>query len=258
MNNLKDEIRELQGFKKAYVQRINGEYVNDASFYYTNGLRLLNIPIEFFDEDKPHDLKIDMETLVVAGVPTTLDVFRRLGVEPPKPLDIPKELVGYCGRKIATSTIKEAINSTNINYPVFVKPAVHGKLFNGQLVHSKEELEMFRYCSIDLDIETPILLSEPVRFISEYRSFVLDGKILDCRKYMGDFTETPDFRIIHGAVRDYVGAPVAYSIDFGVTDEGSTLLVECNDAYSLGPYGFDSFNLTKMFIRRWKEIIGYK
>lgn len=66
----------------------------------------------------------------------------------------------------------------------------------------------------------------------------------------------PDFKVIEKAVKDYVSAPVAYAIDFGVTSDMKTLLVECNDAYSLGPYGFDSLMLTKMFISRWKEIIG--
>lgn len=254
------EIQKLQGFKKAYVQRLNGEYVNDASFYYTNGLRLLNIPIEFFDEDKPHELELDRETLVVAGVPTTLEVFRRLGIEPPLPLDIPKELVGYCGRMIQQTTIRKVLDDSKeedeFKFPLFVKPASHGKLFNGQVVYGKEELKMFRYCHDELDLDIPIIVSEPVKFLAEYRSFVLEGNIIDCRKYMGHFSFVPDFKIIQRAVRDYTTAPIAYSIDFGVTDDGRTLLVECNDAYSLGPYGFDNFNLTKMFIMRWKEIIG--
>lgn len=242
-------------FKKAYIQRINGEFVNDASFYYNNGLKLLKIPIEYFDEEKPYELNLDRETLVVAGVPTTIKVFKKLGITPPAPLDIPEELYKYCGRKILSGRLEEFLISPITKYPLFVKPADHGKLFNGQVVSCKEELDMFKHCH-ELGVNIKIIASEPVRFVSEYRSFVLEGKILDCRKYAGDFKVIPDFKVIESAVEDYKNSPAAYAIDFGVTDDGRTLLVECNDAYSLGPYGFDSLNLTRMFILRWKELLG--
>lgn len=32
-------------------------------------------------------------------------------------------------------------------------------------------------------------------------------------------------------------APNGYGIDFGVTDDGRTLLIEVNDGYALGSYG---------------------
>ena len=111
---------------------------------------------------------------------------------------------------------------------------------------------MFRYCNKELDLGIPITISEPVRFISEYRYFVMEGKIVDCRRYAGDFKHSPALTIVEKAIETYRNAPIAYSIDFGVTDDGRTLLVECNDAYSLGPYGCDSLELTKMFILRWK------
>lgn len=249
-------------FKKAYIQRINGEYVNDASFYYTNGLRLLGIPVEFFDEDKPYNLKLGRDIIVVAGVPTTLKVLSQMGIEPPSPLDIPEGLYEYCGRNILRGRLQEFLNSPLAKYPMFVKPAQHGKLFNGQIVSCKEELEMFKYCH-ELGVKIPIISSEPVNFISEYRCFVMKDKtgvfsILDCRRYRGDYQKIPDFSIIENAIKDYKNSPVAYAIDFGVTDDGRTLLVECNDAYSLGPYGCDSLMLTQMFIARWEELLGNK
>lgn len=253
-----EDLKKLQGFKKAYIQRLEGQFVNDASFYYWNGLKSLKIPIEFFDEDKKYDINLDRETLVVAGVPTTIKVFETLGIKIPKPLDIPEELVSFCGRRVEITTIREAIKKTKQDFPLFVKPSEHGKLFNGQTVSGVEELELFRYCSEEFDLDLPVLISEPVNFISEYRSFVLEGKILDSRRYMGDFKIFPDFSIIEKAVSSYTKSPIAYAIDFGVTDDGRTLLVECNDAYSLGPYGFDNFNLTRMFIMRWKELLADK
>ena len=61
--------------------------------------------------------------------------------------------------------------------------------------------------------------------------------------------------MIQSCVNSYESAPVAYAIDFGVTDDGRTILIEANDGYSLGPYGFDSYNYTRMMILRWKQIM---
>ena len=250
------ELKELSVFKKAYIQILDGEFVNDASFYYYHGLKFLNIPIELIEDRDLGKTVIDKDTIVVAGVPATLKIFQRLGVTPPKPIDIPLELVNYCGRWVITTTIKDALDNSELQYPLFVKPAQKGKLFNGQIISCKEELEMLRYCDEEMDLETPIFISEKVKFISEFRSFVLKGQILDCRKYSGDYKKVPDFSIIENAVKDFVSSPIAYSIDFGVTEDGRTLLIECNDAYSLGPYGLNNLDLTRMFIYRWKEIVG--
>lgn len=246
------ENKIIKKYKKAYIQRLSGEFVNDASFYYYHGLKQLGIEVEFFDEDKNYLIPLSNDILIVAGVPTTVKAFKKMGVEL-KPLDIPDSIKYYTGRFMEESTIREVMLNEKTQYPLFVKP-VEGKLFNGQVVCSKGELELFRYCDEVNDINTPIIISEPVTFLSEYRTFVLDGKIIDSKKYMGDYRIIPDYSIVERAIKDYKDAPIAYSIDFGVTNDGRTLLVECNDAYSLGPYGVNNLDLTKMFILRWDEI----
>jgi hypothetical protein len=267
------ESMKKQKFKKAYLQRLGGEFINDASFYYNNGLKSLGIPVEYFDEDKPYDLDLNRETLVVAGVPTTIKVFESLGIVPPTPLDIPDELnqpFAFLGREIAKTTIREAIEdrvqtefgllinkeSGRLNYPIFVKPSEQGKLFNGQIVSSKEELEMFKYCDENLGLNIPIMLSNPLPFVSEYRCFIINGKILDIRKYRGTHEVLPNIHQIKQMVSHYKSAPIAYALDIGMIENGDAFLVECNDAFSLGPYGFDSVDLTRMFIMRWEEILG--
>lgn len=254
MNSLKEDLKKLQGFTKAYVQLYDGLLVNDSAFCYVNGLKTLKIPIEYFDVNEKKDLIINKETLVVAGINPTLRAFQSIGVVPPKPLDLPEELIKYCEREIFYTTIGESLKM-DLKFPVFVKPSSHGKLFDGQLMYTKNDIELFKYLD-PLEDEIPIIVSEPVEFISEYRTFVLEGKILDSRRYMGSYRVLPNYSIIERAVQDYKHSPIAYAIDFGVTKDGRTLLIECNDAYSLGPYGFNNFDLTRMFIMRWKEIIG--
>ena len=51
------ELQELKGIKKAYIQTINGEYVNDGSFFFKNGCDLLRIETEKFEDLDSIDVK---------------------------------------------------------------------------------------------------------------------------------------------------------------------------------------------------------
>jgi hypothetical protein len=45
-------------------------------------------------------------------------------------------------------------------------------------------------------------------------------------------------------------------LDFGVTSDSRTLLVEANDAFALGAHGIDAVAYAKMLEDRWLEITG--
>ena len=47
---------------------------------------------------------------------------------------------------------------------------------------------------------------------------------------------------------------MAYSIDFGVTSDGRTLLIEMNDGFGLSAYGLNKIAYCKMLEARWDEI----
>lgn len=275
------ELKELQGLGKAYVQILDGEFVNDAAFAFYHGCKLLNLEVEKFEEHITdnskqvgfNDLELQKDFVVNAGVPMMLETFKRLGIETPKPLDIPEEIKHFCKREVRVTTLKELYNlcifgekvlwkgsdeleREDQKFPIFVKPADQGKLFAGQVISCKEELEMLQYVDEENGWETNVFSSDVVNIVSEFRCFVIKGEIYDCRKYKGEFNAVPDFDVIEKCVKEYTNSPVAYGIDFGVTDKGETILIEANDAYSLGPYGFDAYNYTRMVILRWKEIMG--
>jgi hypothetical protein len=65
----------------------------------------------------------------------------------------------------------------------------------------------------------------------------------------------PNFEIIDQAIVDYKNQPIAYSIDFGITSEGKTLLIEMNDAYGLSSYGLNKMIYCKILEKRWDQII---
>ena len=59
-------------------------------------------------------------------------------------------------------------------------------------------------------------------------------------------------------VKDYTSSPVAYTLDVGVTADGDTILVEVNDMWAIGSYGFDAKMYALMCVRRMKELCKNK
>lgn len=58
------------------------------------------------------------------------------------------------------------------------------------------------------------------------------------------------------AVKEYRDAPAGYGIDFGVTADRRTLLVEVNDGYALGCYGLQHDLYAQLLSARWSELVG--
>lgn len=58
------EKKIISKYKKAYIQRLDGEFVNDASFYYYHGLKQMDIEVEFFDEDKKYLIPLSKDILI--------------------------------------------------------------------------------------------------------------------------------------------------------------------------------------------------
>jgi len=99
-----------------------------------------------------------------------------------------------------------------------------------------------------------VLASEAVNFVSEWRCFIQNREILDAKHYKGDFRVFPDYGVAESAISLWSEAPAAYSCDLGITDDGRTLVVECNDVMSLGLYGVSSLIAASMLEKRWSQI----
>lgn len=187
--------------------------------------------------------------VVVGYVDTVRYAINCFGITAPE-MDYPDELNGYLGRKIWNTKINEIAGSPEL-WPVFVKP-VEDKQFTGVVVKSPKDLIGAGICGEN----QPVLCSEVVNFVSECRCFVRYGKILDVRHYRGNWRLRPDAATIEKAVRNFSSAPAGYAIDFGLTDQGETLLIEVNDGYSLGCYGLVYLDYAKLLSARWAELTG--
>lgn len=187
------------------------------------------------------------EDIVVGFVDTVRDRLHDFGITAPE-MDYPEELQKYLGRKIWKSNIN-AINGNPNQWPVFVK-SVEDKKFNGVVVRQPKDLIGCGGNGENADC----WCSEIVRFMAEWRVFVIYGKIIDVRPYKGDWRIHFNPAVIENAVKEYRSAPAGYAMDFGVTDDGRTLLIEVNDGYALGSYGLHYPLYAKLLSARWAEL----
>lgn len=189
------------------------------------------------------------EDIIVGGLQPTKWKLEQLGCTYPE-LDYPEELAGFMGRKIWRSKIN-TINSSPELWPVFVKPYIDKK-FAGRVINSPSDLVGCGSCYEDYDV----ICSEVISLKAEWRVFVRYGKILDVRRYTGDWRVHYEPEIIEKCIESYNSQPAAFAIDFGVTDKGKTVLIEVNDGFSIGAYGLFHIDYAKMLATRWSELTG--
>lgn len=136
-------------------------------------------------------------------------------------------------------------------WPVFVKP-VKNKKFTGRVINSTADLIGYGSCYDNAEVTC----SEVLEILSEYRVFVRYGKTIDVRRYKGDWRVYPDYKVIEACVNDYTDSPYGYAIDFGVTKDGKTVLIEVNNTCSLGSFSLYCIDYAKLLSARWSELMG--
>lgn len=243
------ELKEEKAGKtmKVYIHSYKNGIPHNHNFYSAyEGFREMGfeiIPFCSFEELS----ESRREDIVIGYVDTVREKLYQFGIVTPE-IDYPDTIKKYLCRKIWPSTIN-TINSHPELWPVFVKP-VEDKKFTGVVVRSPKDLIGCGTSGTDVDVTC----SEILDLRAEWRVFVRYGHILDVRRYKGDWRLHYDPTVIENAISDYTDAPAGYAIDFGVTAEGKTVLIEVNDGYSLGSYGLISNYYAKLLSARWAEL----
>jgi hypothetical protein len=198
---------------------------------------------------------ITPNTLVVGSIPTTEMALKQLDITPPVPEDYPTELHPFLYRKIWKSTLRTVMQKIEDGHPpVFIKPATRRKRFTGLVYSHPSEAYQLEGASG----QTPIWCSQLVEWQSEWRVFVLKGKILGTQNYRGDARIRPDEAVMRNLCDLWIDtgrAPCAFALDVGVLATGETTLVEVNDGFSLGRYGLPVALYTDMVVARWEELM---
>jgi hypothetical protein len=214
--------------------------------FWTLGIE--TVPYEWVDDiDSFEDLSPSVGVAGYIG-----DIHRalnKLKVTIPQNIDYPDQLKHLLKRSVVRGTIGDV---RKISYPVFIKPEIDHKLFTGFVWDAGE---VSRRKIVTCPDEVFVWISEPINILTEYRTFILNDEILDCRHYKGDWRFMPDHKVIEDAVSLMkTNRPRAYCLDFGVTDKGETLLIEMNDGFSIGHYGLPPVQYARMLSARWNEL----
>lgn len=207
----------------------------------------------------------DVARLIAAGVAAPVGsvefvraAMAAAGIQEPEPMSYPVELLRFCGREIKQRRAGEVIGTC------FVKP-VRTKLFSGFVFdtmtdpdsltpHDREQYDAF----MALEPSEPVWISEVVRFQSEWRYYVDAGKVLGKARYdaEGDAgAPEPD----EGTVAKIISSlPFDHpcAVDVGVLGDGSTALVEVNDAWAIGFYqdAMPAKDYMAYLVKRWESI----
>lgn len=240
---------------KAFVQQQNGKFSN-LNFYTASVAfdRFFGYEVVPFDTKDIAELPITKETPVYAGIGVFDKVLARFGKTAVVPY-YPDELKQFMGRSVRKTTMKEIrdLIEQDTGQRFFIKPLEEvRKTFNGHIVTKSRDLIF----TSNIPDETIIYVCEIVQFVTEYRCFIhKTSGVLGAKHYWGDWEKIPNLRLAKAAMKEYASSPIAYSLDLGLTDDGRTLLVECNDSTSLGCYGLDPYAFGKMITDRWHEIM---
>lgn len=225
---------------------------------------LLDIPTSraTIDELHLHKDALLAGTMPVGSVEFVRQALAVAGIPEPAPLSYPKPLMDFLGRQVSQVTLGD-LTGTH-----FIKP-VRTKLFTGFVYRAGAELESYSEHDQEqlsalsrLPAETPLWASEPVKFDSEWRYYVVDGQLLGYSRYDPngvDYPRLPDSQACLDAVKAMSrdpSSPAAYSLDVGVLESGETVLVEVNDGWALGLYGqsVESRDYVWLLWARWEQL----
>lgn len=235
---------------KAYIQTDkSGEFYNVNAFVAYEGFRNFGFETEkFTDADEISDC--NPEHIVVGGIGNVRKRLKNLNtIRPDKEIDYPEELKPFLKRKVWESTINTIFKDKN-SRNIFIKPKTETKLFAGKVIsHEMDFLGL-----IDQEKDTEIWCSERIDFKTEWRCFIRYKEILDIRRYKGGWGTKLDVKTVEGAIERFTSQPNSYALDFGVTGNDETVLVEVNDGHSLGTYGISPAHYAKFLSARWSEL----
>lgn len=181
-----------------------------------------------------------------------------IGVEKIKPLNVPDILneTEFLGRTYESGITKEQLLLGDRAFPLFIKSADRYKGFT-DILESAEQLKV-------LSSVERYVVSEAVDIQAEWRVFVQRDEVIGAKSYGSNelFPKPANTRFlnrmtktIRDARKEGMSFPMSYTLDVGVSYEGS-FLIECHPFVSCGLYGFDDLErLPSMMIQGFQYFL---
>jgi hypothetical protein len=243
---------------KFLIQKINGQIVHDFSFTLLESIRYNNwihnnkdITYKFvntFDVVEPDDIypmpfkPYHKNYVPIGSVEFVTDFLMHFYNLQPKPLNVPKELYHYAGREIFNGNHLALEDSAG---KFFVKSNDKIKGYYGIKDYNCREHHPY-----DIPVGE-YQFSDVINIDSEWRAFVYERKLVGLQNYSGDFTKWPNNNTIKGMIGNYKSAPIAYTLDVGISDDRGTFVIECHDFFSCGLYGFADHKILPYMFYKW-------
>ncbi len=163
--------------RRVFVQKKGGEFVSPNSFAAWRGFTERGFDTQFYEWPALRDgaIAVEPSTLIVGGSGAVRHALAHLGVKTPVIEDLPEPLAEYRGRKVWQSTWSSICEHCDKQgTAVFIKPLRDPKAFPARIVAAFRDLIPYSHLATD----TPVLVSEPLEFVSEWRFFILNGRIV--------------------------------------------------------------------------------
>lgn len=189
-------------------------------------------------------IKID-DALPLGSIEFSLKIFKEQGI------NISEKLNSYPTCLLHKPFFNRMIKSYKLNYIKENPEVVCGKFVKSNFLKiiesrvydsSEDFLHEVTEKMVDKYKNLVFYVSDVVDFVSEYRYYIVNNKIVGFARYDDknlDITFVPDIKIVELAVKKMKttkNSPRGYALDFGVLKNGETELVEFNDGWSLGLY----------------------
>lgn len=225
----------------------------------SDDLVAVNVRVEQLNEFSPK-LRTG-QAMPVGTVEFVRQAMQAAGILEPTPNPYPNALRAWLHRTV------RVVSASQVGLHTFVKPADDLKRFTGFVLDRRwpaEEMsahENEQYAALAMMApDDRVWISTPVRFVSEWRFYVLDGIVLGGARYddlEDENAPAPDLREVKAAAAaadSELGHP--FALDMGVLEDGTTALVETNDGWGTGHYGqaVTPQVYLKWLIARWETL----
>lgn len=203
------------------------------------------------------DIDVHPDEVVVGGLDAVVHALARLEVELPD-IDYPDSFRELLLDPHVERTTMGAVRRSRETWPRFVKPTSGRKEFGGLVIRSTSDLLLVTH----VDDELPVYSATPQDLGGrvEWRCFVINGRVRDIRPYTycpdGD---APSLTFVQLLADQWRGAPAGFTIDvvnLGNRSNPDWRVIECNDGYALGSYGFHRANYAELLATRWAQLTG--
>lgn len=240
--------------KKFLIEcRENGRFLYDFAFAVEQAVNFENWYRDLRGDDR-YEVVIskdisEKDCIPIGSLTFVMNYYQKhFGIKNITVINIPKELQEerYLKRKIY---LQDDIDFLRDDESYFIKDISRYKGYTD--VVKGEEIKRLHKKGLHI-------FSEEVDFLAEFRCFVFNKRIIDIRRYLGDFYENVDKKMLEEMISRYSDIS-SYTLDVGIIEKDGkkhTVLIEIHPFFSCSFYGFSDYSkIIQMAVQMDKEII---